>query len=371
MLSILKNAWYAAAYSDEATDKPLARTLIDEKIVLFRGEDGAVGMIPDRCPHRFAPLSAGRQVGDTLECPYHGLRFNREGRCVYNPHAKNKAPLRAADIRSWPVMEKYGIIWFWPGDPTSADPAALPRIEFLERPEEYATVKGRLHVRGHYELVVDNLLDLSHAAFIHPQFSGGANTPEEILAATRQRLERRPRSIVNHRTRSGLGPSSAHVRLFGMDPTVPVETDLTMTWHPPAMLDFALGSWRTDQTRDEGAHIPQLHVITPETELTAHYFFVNGRNRRQQDPEVDRALLDFFEMAFAGQDEPMIEMVQANMGAVSDINELNPILLPTDAAPVSARRMLAALIETERAAELNKSGHVDSSQPGTDDQQAS
>ena len=351
LLSILKNAWYAAAFSDEVTDKPLARTLIDEKLVLFRGKDGVVGLILNRCPHRFAPLSAGRQVGDTLECPYHGLRFSREGKCVYNPHARNKGRLSAADIPSWPVMEKYGIIWFWPGDPARADPATLPRIEFLERPEEYAVVKGLIHVGGHYELVVDNLLDLSHAAFIHPQFNGGSNAPEEILAATKQRLERRERSVVNHRTRSGLGPSSAHVHLFGMDPAVPVETDLTMTWHPPAMLDFALGSWTTDQTREEGIHIPQLHVITPETEFTAHYFFINGRNRRQDDQEVDRALLDFFEMAFARQDEPMIEMVQANMGAISDINELNPVLLPTDAAPVTARRMLAALIQSERSAD--------------------
>jgi len=348
LLSILKNAWYAAAFSDEVIDKPLSRTLIERKVALFRGEDGKVGMILDRCPHRFAPLSAGRQDGDTLECPYHGLRFNRAGECVYNPHSKTKGPLRAADIPSWPVMERYGIIWFWPGDPQQADESSLPSIDFLDKPEEYALVKGRLHVRGHYELVVDNLLDLSHAAFIHPQFSGGANTPEEILAATSQRLERRARSIVNHRIRTGLGPSSAHVRLFGMDPAIPVESDLTMTWYPPAMLDFALGSWEMGQEREQGIHIPQLHIITPETEFTSHYFFINGRNRRQGEPEVDKALLDFFDMAFARQDEPMIEMVQANMGAVSDINELGPILLPTDAAPVSARRMLADLIATER-----------------------
>lgn len=124
-----------------------------------------------------------------------------------------------------------------------------------------------------------------------------------------------------------------------------------MTWHPPAMLDFSVGAWEMDKDRASGVHIPQLHVITPETEFTSHYFFVNGRNRRQDEPEVDRMMLDFFEHAFAEQDEPMIEMVQQNMGAVSDINELGPILLATDAAPVSARRMLAALIEAERNGE--------------------
>lgn len=351
LLSFLKNAWYAAAYSHEVGETPLARTLIEEKVVLFRGNDGQIGMILNRCPHRFASLSAGRQIDDVLECPYHGLRFDRGGNCVYNPHSKNKGPLPAAKIRSWPVMERYGIIWFWPGDPEQADPSQLPTISFLEQPDEYALVRGHLHVRGNYELVVDNLLDLSHAAFIHPQFSGGNYTAEELLAATSQRLEKRERSIINHRIRTGLGPSSAHVRLFGMDPNVPVHTDTTMTWHPPAMLDFAVGSWELDQPREAGVHIPQLHIITPETEFTSHYFFVNGRNRRQDEAEVDQAMLDFFDLAFAQQDEPIIEMVQENMGAVSDINLLNPILLPTDAAPVSARRILAGLIAAEQEAE--------------------
>lgn len=348
MLSILKNAWYAAAYSDEVDDKPLSRTLIEQKIAIFRDENGEVGMIADRCPHRFAPLSAGKVIGDTIQCPYHGLRFNRHGECVLNPHAKNNGPLRAANIRGWPVLERYGIIWFWPGDPEQADESQLPRIDFLEKPDEYGLIKGLLHVGGHYELVVDNLLDLSHAAFLHPQFSGGNYTPEELLAATTSKLERRERSIVNHRIRKGLGPSSAHVALFGMDPKTKVMTDTTMTWHPPAMLDFALGSWKVDEDREQGIHIPQLHVITPETEFTSHYFFVNGRNRRLGEKEVDEALLAFFEMAFGQQDEPMIELVQANMGQISDINDLSPILLPTDAAPVSARRMLASLIAAEK-----------------------
>jgi phenylpropionate dioxygenase-like ring-hydroxylating dioxygenase large terminal subunit len=348
LLKILKNAWYAAAYSEEIAEKPLSRVLLGNKKVLFRTESGEVGMLPDRCPHRFAPLSAGKVIGEAIQCPYHGLRFNRGGECVLNPHTESRGPLRAADLLSWPVMERYGIVWFWPGDPSMADPDALPKVEFLERPDEYALVHGYLHVAGHYELVVDNLLDLSHAIFIHPQFNAARYTEDQVLAATKQKLERRERSVVNHRLRSGLGPSSAHVNLFGMDPDTPVHTDTTMTWHPPAFLDFAIGSWLMDEPRETGVHIPQLHVITPETEFTSHYFFINGRNRRQDDPEVDKALIDFFMFAFGQQDEPMIEMVQDNMGQESDINKLKPILLPTDAAPVSARRMLAALIEAEQ-----------------------
>lgn len=350
MDSILRNAWYAGAYSHELGDKPLARRLVGRACVLFRDEQGAVGVLPDRCPHRFAPLSAGRMVDGALECPYHGLRFAADGHCVYNPHTPSKGPLRAADLEAWPVLERYGVIWFWPGEPARADTELLPRIDFLEREGEFAVVRGLLAVRGHYELVVDNLLDLSHAAYIHPQFAGGRHTPDELLAATTQRLERRPRSIVNHRMRSGLAPPSANVTLFGMDPDKPVHTDSTMTWHPPAMLDFSAGSWEIDRPRESGVWLPQLHIITPETQFTSHYFFINGRNRRQGEAEIDQALLDFFDLAFARQDEPMIEKVQANMGHVTDIGLLGPVLLPTDTAPVAARRLLAKLVAEERSA---------------------
>lgn len=355
MLTILKNIWYAAAYSHELGEKPLARKLIDRKMVLFRRENGEAAMILDRCPHRFAPLSAGKIIDDTIECPYHGLRFDHQGHCVYNPHTKNKGPLRAADIEGWPVTERYGIIWFWPGAPEKADPDLLPKIDFLEKPDEYAVVRGLLRVRGHYELVVDNLLDLSHAVYVHPQFTGGRYSDDELLEATKQKLERRERSLVNHRMRSGLGPPMACVDVFGMDKGTPVHTDSTMTWYPPGMLDFSAGSWEMDKPRETGVHIPQLHIITPETEFSSHYFFVNGRNCRRDEREVDQIMLDFFDQAFRQQDEPMIEMVQENMDGVSNINDLNPILLATDAAPVSARRILAGLIAEEQAAEAEKS----------------
>ena len=348
VLTILRNSWYAAAYSDEVNDTPLSRTLLDEKVVLFRDDSGEVGVIPDRCPHRFAPLSAGKIVDGALECPYHGLRFDRLGQCVYNPHTKTKGPLRAADIPAWPALERYGIIWIWPGNPELASANKLPRVDFLEQPDNFTIVKGLLHVRGHYELAVDNLLDLSHAAFIHPQFSGGKYTSEELLGATKQKLERFDTHLVNHRVRSGLTPPPANCELFGMDPTKPCHTDSTMVWYPPAMLVLKAGSWEIDQPPESGVHIPQLHFITPETELTAHYFFVNGRNRRHGEKDVDEAMLAFFDLAFGQQDEPMIEKVQTNMGGVSDIFELSPILLPTDAAPVTARRMLAALIAEEQ-----------------------
>ena len=351
MAEYLRNVWYAAAFSDEVSESPLARTLLEREMVLFRRADGALAMLEDRCPHRFAPLSLGKVIGNDIQCPYHGLQFDGSGACTRNPHHKTPGPLKAASVASFPVMERYGVIWFWPGDPERADPEVLPKIGFLEEPDRYGIVKGKLNVKGNYLLVVDNLLDLSHASYIHPQFGSGAFSAEEMLAKTTSRLERRENSLVNHRLRTGFPAPIPSQRLFGQSPTAPTHTRSTMTWYPPAILDFDAGSWEIDAAEESGAHIPQLHAITPETEFSAHYFFINGRNRRLGEAEVDEALLAMFDSAFHQQDEPMIEAVQRRMGQVSDIHALDPVLLSSDAAPVTARRMLTAMIEKERGAQ--------------------
>jgi len=344
----LENIWYAASFSDEVGEAPLARTLLDVECVLFRKSDSEPAMLRDRCPHRFAPLSMGKIVEDSLQCPYHGLQFDCTGACIHNPHMKGGGPLAAASVRSYPVIEKYGIIWFWPGDPALADETLLPTIAFLEAPDRFRIVKGLLHVKGNYQLIVDNLLDLSHASFIHPQFAGSNIDPEVALAATTTKLERGERSIRNYRIRKGLPAPRPSQVLFGSSPDAPVNAKTHMTWHPPALLDFDAGTWEEGTPEEEGALIPQLHFATPETQLTSHYFFINGRNQRLDDPDVDEALLALFDKAFRQQDEPMIEAVQRRMGTVSDINDLDPVLLKTDAAPVSARRMLASMIAQER-----------------------
>lgn len=343
----LYNAWYAAGFSEELAEKPVARTLLDEEIVLFRKADGSPAMLEDRCPHRFAPLSRGRVVGNHLECGYHGLRFDATGACAANPHAKAGAPGYRATIRSYPVIERHGLIWFWPGDPSLADPGKLIELSFMMQPERFSVVKGYLHVAGNYQLIADNLLDLSHAVYLHPEFAIRSASQEATLAATESRLERRERSIFNYRLRTGLEANQQTKALFGF-PDGPAITKSHMTWHPPGLLDFDLGTWAPGTAEEDGVLLPQAHITTPETEFTTHYFFVNGRNRRLRDPVVDQALRDMFDTAFRGQDEPMIEAVQRKMGRISDIQKLNPVLLATDGAPVAARRLLARLIEQER-----------------------
>ena len=119
----LRNCWYMAALSHEITGDPLGRVLLDEPLVFFRGADGAIAALRDRCPHRFVPLSRGQVVEGALECTYHGLRFDGAGRCVFNP--QGDVP-HVKPIDSFPVVERDRIVWIWLGDSDRVDPSLIP-----------------------------------------------------------------------------------------------------------------------------------------------------------------------------------------------------------------------------------------------------
>ena len=111
----LRNGWYTALWSNELKDKPIAKTMLNEKIVLFRNASGDVGALEDCCCHRAAPLSLGEIAGDYLACGYHGLKFDVGGKCVELPDG-NQVP-SGAKVRSYPIAEKWIVVWIWMGDP--------------------------------------------------------------------------------------------------------------------------------------------------------------------------------------------------------------------------------------------------------------
>lgn len=354
MSLFLKNCWYVAAFSDEVTREPLARTLLDTPIVFYRKEDGWPVALVDRCPHRFAPLSDGVLVGDDIQCGYHGLVFDCAGRCVANPHNAGK-PLSAASVRSFTLFERYGFVWIWPGDAERADPELIPHFPYLEDDSLWRVLKGHLLVKGNYQLVTDNLLDLTHAPYLHPGFKMPGVTPEMQLAATQTSVETGERSVHYYRTRTGLPPNQATIDLFGF-PAEPSISRTHMHWYPPALIDFDNGTRFDGQTEMEGFCFPQAHCMTPETEITCHYFFAAARNLKLDDPAIDRALTHVLNTAFRTQDEPMIEAVQRRMGPTGDLEALGPVMLKTDAAPVLARRMLKQMIAAEQAEEMERAG---------------
>ena len=164
-MSYLREAWYCAAWADEVTRKPLGRRILDIPVLLFRTEDGQPVAIGDRCPHRFAPLSGGELVGDVIRCPYHGLEFDVSGQCVANPHGNRSIPPRAK-VAAFPVVERQHAIWIWMGSPEAADFSKLTDLELVAGHEQQF-VSGHIRMTLNYLLIADNLLDLTHAPYLH------------------------------------------------------------------------------------------------------------------------------------------------------------------------------------------------------------
>jgi phenylpropionate dioxygenase-like ring-hydroxylating dioxygenase large terminal subunit len=174
----LRNQWYVAAHGFELKDgKPIARTICDQPLVIFRGADGHVGILSDRCPHRFAPLSAGEVCGNDLQCGYHGIRFDRDGACTHIPGGL--AAPSGFRAKHYPALERHGFVWIWMGE-KAADPNLIPDYHENDDPG-WAGVPGYLDIACNYQLMVDNLLDLTHVVFVHKTTLAGGGVTETPL----------------------------------------------------------------------------------------------------------------------------------------------------------------------------------------------
>jgi len=338
----LRNAWYAACWAHELGDVPFARTILEQPIVLFRDADGAPRALYDACPHRFAPLSRGRVSGGTITCGYHGLEFAADGQCIRNPHGKGVVP-NSLKVTAFPVTERYGMIWLWPGDAERADPALLPSFPTMEDPA-FSWVHGQLEVSTNYELVIDNLLDLTHVEFLHPFLASPGNA-----ARTEFRAEERDGEVHAKYDVRGEPITGLFQLLWDGIPDAVGNLIAYMSWQAPSNLFLQTGMSLSDEIGEGDPRIPVVHLLTPETEDRTHYFWAAGRNCRHGDAQISKMLHFGTQQAFEREDEPMIRAVRSRMRS-NDLFAHRPALLPIDEVAVRARRILAKRIAAEEAA---------------------
>jgi phenylpropionate dioxygenase-like ring-hydroxylating dioxygenase large terminal subunit len=342
-MSFLLNTWYVAAFSREVSPgAPFARTLLGRPVVIYRDEARRAVALDDRCAHRFAPLSQGRIVEGALECPYHGLRFSATGQCVHNPHGDGRIP-SGAKVRTYPTVERFGAIWFWPGDPARADEALLPAFPFVD-PNGNITHDGYLHTRAHYQLSADNLLDLSHFQFLHPDTLGSeAIARGDVQSGHLGDIVWVRRSTYDE----ALQPFVAQG--FGIPPGTRVDRWMDVRWAPPGLLSIVVGVTAAGMPREAGLVAPSAHWLTPETERTTHYFFAFGLPEQMGDAARDlvRYAVEGLMKPFEFEDLPMLEAQQKNLGD-ADFWAMKPALLPIDAGAIRSRRIMERLIAAER-----------------------
>ena len=337
-MSFIRNGWYCAGFSRDITHQLMGRTFLDEPVLLFRKEDGHVTALSDVCPHRFAPLHQGRLEGDTVQCPYHGLCFDAAGQCVRNPHGSRRIPPRS-DLRSYPLVERDGVAWIWMGEPTLADPTNIVDLELIDA-EIHAPISGYMKMEADYRLVIDNLLDLNHAPYLH----GGSLSPVgQTRETTAERGTNSAASI--YLMRSVQTPESQ--RLWFDAPTG--DYHVSMHWTAPGTLRQRIAMTATGQPPEAGAVTRGAHLLTPETATTTHYFWMMSRNRHAGDATLDARLKAIIENAFLTEDGPMIAACQRNMRG-RDFTALRPVFLETDVAPGHARAVLKRLAADEAQA---------------------
>lgn len=119
------NQWYVAGFSSELVDKPIARTFLGQKVVLFRTGAGQVAALEDRCCHRSLPLSCGTVEGTGVRCGYHGMLYAPSGQCIEIP-GQERIPSKAK-VRAYHVVEKNQIVWIWMPRAEGTEPAKAPR----------------------------------------------------------------------------------------------------------------------------------------------------------------------------------------------------------------------------------------------------
>ncbi|HWU03777.1 MAG TPA: aromatic ring-hydroxylating dioxygenase subunit alpha, partial [Novosphingobium sp.] len=265
----MRNAWYVAGWaSDLAPGQAWSRVFLEQPVALYRDEAGQAHAIEGRCPHRFAALGQGRVVDGALECPYHGLRFDGTGACVANPHTDGRLPDRR--LRAFPLVERHALLWIWMGDPTRADAGLIPDFSWLDDPA-WTVVRGATLAEGHYELYTDNILDLSHANFVHPALAAPVFTQ-----GSRRFWQEDGRVHVEYaQLAAPISPGLAPLfDAVGRDQDFYGHVE----WQAPATLFFDYRAGNPGTPRGQCRSLPSLHAFTPASGDHTHYVWATGRD---------------------------------------------------------------------------------------------
>jgi vanillate O-demethylase monooxygenase subunit len=344
----LVNCWYVAAWDHELIDgRMLARTILDQPVVLYRAESGKPVALDDRCCHRGARLSRGRVEGDCVRCMYHGLKFDASGRCVQIPGQDNIPP--KLGVRGYPTVERDRLVWIWMGDPAKADPAKILDFPYLRDPA-WRGHPGYLHYDANYLLIVDNLADFAHLAFVHTKSLGGSE--EYAFKSRPTAIERLEDGFRVERWHMNAAPAPFHRKVVRGD--APVDRRNIARMYVPGIFFmetlFAPAGQGERIQQDPGAlentkQYRNCQFFTPETSRSTHFFWDYLHDYDLGNPNVALSLYHSMVEGFH-EDKAIIEAQQKTLEADPGFR-MNPIV--ADAPLTHFRRTLARMLEEEKA----------------------
>jgi phenylpropionate dioxygenase-like ring-hydroxylating dioxygenase large terminal subunit len=348
----VRNCWYVAAWDHELGSGPIARTIINEPLVIYARKSGGLVCFEDRCCHRFAPLSKGQVEGDDLRCMYHGLKFAPSGKCIEIP-GQDTIPARAC-VRTYPVAIKHSWVWVWMGDPQRADERLIPAAVGFDDPN-WTLRASNIDYDANYLLVNDNLTDFTHLTYVHRNSFGAseefARTRPDVIPLERGlRIQRwitvppRADALTNQvpgRKRGGNGTETWQSYDF-LAPGILLMR--TRTFPAGVAAEFKGREDRLDNVDAIGDDFTS-QAVTPMTDKTTRYYFSWGPRKGEGSEQMADGMLGLAQIAFA-EDKEMIEAQQR----IVDLKPGKEVLTSADLAPMQMRGILERMSRVEGVA---------------------
>lgn len=348
-MPFIRDQWYAATWGKDLSEEPKGLRILGQPIVLFRTREGGIAVLDDLCPHRFVPLRLGKVVdGERIRCAYHGLEFDRTGKCAHNPHTSGRIP-PAAKVNAYHAVERHGMVWVWLGEGT-ADPAKIPALPQLDSdghvPDSgphYVPTGGRfsLVMKANYALIGDNLLDLSHACVLHDSLLGNL----EMADAQLDLVDTERGFIVRRLAKDTVLPRLFHLMSGNALERGDTWTDMEVIG--PSCFVNHIGVNTAGRGRNGGTGLLGFNILTPVDEQTTLYH-VDGilADPPQRSPEdharVGHQMGELANFAFTQQDQIVLEAQQA---AISDprLDTSRPAMFDIDLGSARYARWLKTL----------------------------
>jgi len=339
----LRNSWYVAAWDHElGTCQLMPIKVLGEEIVLYRRTDGRAAALEDACPHRKLPLSMGRIKGDTVECGYHGLTFDSTGTCTRVPGVE-KIP-HVACVQSYPIEERYGLLWIWMGDAAQADPAKIFEVDHWGDPAWGLNRGDSMAIACNYLYMTDNLLDPSHVAWVHQTSFGNAATEEAPLETTIGE-----KGVTVWRWMLDVEPAPFYAPYLQFKGKCDRKQHYEVHYPSNAIIRAIFAPAGAG---GEGKALPgntflmdSYNFMTPIDENTTKYYWFQLRNFAPDDPKVSAEFAASVRGAFE-EDRAVLTAVHKGLA-----NPRTPNLdLKIDVGPLRFRRNLSKLIEQENSA---------------------
>jgi vanillate O-demethylase monooxygenase subunit len=292
----------------------------------------------------------GTLVGeDQIQCPYHGIRYDGDGRCTFMPAQETINP--SASVTSFPVVERHRYVWVWPGDPAKADPDLVPDIHWNEDPE-WAGDGKTIHLNCDYRLVLDNLMDLTHEEFVHSSSLGS-----EAISVAGFDSSHTDRTATVSRWMRGIDTPpfwARNLRDRFPDYSGKVDRWQIITFEAPSTITIDVGVAKAgtgapEGDRSQGVNGYVLNTITPAEDATCHYFWAFARNYCLGDQSITTRHREGVARVFQ-EDERMLEAQQRAMIANPDYDFYN---LNIDAGTMWVRRILQRMIDAEASPALS------------------